>query len=100
MGLKLSEKGDLTLIRIGSQLIVGNREQLKEKVLKQLERGSRKFIVDFSKTDYIDSSGLGVLVTLSKKIREEGGELSLAELSEDLRILFELTRIDSLFLIL
>jgi len=100
MGLKLSEKGDLTLIRIGSQLIVGNREQLKEKVLKQLERGSRKFIVDFSKTDYIDSSGLGVLVTLSKKIREEGGELSLAELSEDLRILFELTRIDSLFLFL
>ena len=100
LGLKLSEKGDLTLIRIGSQLIVGNREQLKEKVLKQLERGSRKFIVDFSKTDYIDSSGLGVLVTLSKKIREEGGELSLAELSEDLRILFELTRIDSLFLFL
>ena len=100
MGLKLSEKGDLTLIRIGSQLIVGNREQLKEKVLKQLERGSRKFIVDFSKTDYIDSSGLGVLVTLSKKIREEGGELSLAELSEDLRILFELTRIDRLFLLL
>ena len=100
MGLKLSEKGDLTLIRIGSQLIVGNREQLKEKVLKQLERGSRKFIVDFSKTDYIDSSGLGVLVTLSKKIREEGGELSLAELSEDLRLLFELTRIDSLFLFL
>ena len=100
MGLKLSEKGDLTLIRIGSQLIVGNREQLKETVLEQLERGSRKFIVDFSKTDYIDSSGLGVLVTLSKKIREEGGELSLAELSEDLRILFELTRIDSLFLFL
>ena len=100
MGLKLSEKGDLTLIRIGSQLIVGNRQQLKETVLEQLERGSRKFIVDFSKTDYIDSSGLGVLVTLSKKIREEGGELSLAELSEDLRILFELTRIDSLFLFL
>ena len=100
MGLKLSEKGDLTLIRIGSQLIVGNRQQLKETVREQLERGSRKFIVDFSKTDYIDSSGLGVLVTLSKKIREEGGELSLAELSEDLRILFELTRIDSLFLFL
>ena len=100
MGLKLSEKGDLTLIRIGSQLIVGNRQQLKETELEQLERGSRKFIVDFSKTDYIDSSGLGVLVTLSKKIREEGGELSLAELSEDLRILFELTRIDSLFLFL
>lgn len=97
MGFKVSENGDVTLIRIGSQLIVGNRQQLKEKVLEQLERGDRKFIVDFYKTDYIDSSGLGVLVTLSKKIREEGGELSLASLSGDLRTLFELTKIDSLF---
>jgi len=37
-------------------------------------------------------------VTLSKKIREQGGELSLASLSEDLRTLFELTKLDTLFL--
>lgn len=98
MGFKVLERGDVTLIEIGGQLIVGNRQLLKEQVLEQLERGDRKFIVDFSNTDYIDSSGLGVLVTLSKKIREQGGELSLASLSEDLRILFELTKLDTLFL--
>ena len=98
MGFKVLERGDVTLIEIGGQLIVGNRQLLKEQVLEQLERGDRKFIVDFSNTDYIDSSGLGVLVTLSKKIREQGGELSLASLSEDLRTLFELTKLDTLFL--
>ena len=77
---------------------MGNRQLLKEQVLDQLERGDRKFIVDFSKTDYIDSSGLGVLVTLSKKIREQGGQLSLVSLSEDLRTLFELTKLDTLFI--
>ena len=97
MGFKVSEKGDVTLIRIGGQLVVGNRQQLKERVLEQLERGGRKFVVDFCKTDYIDSSGLGVLVTLSKKIREEGGELSLVSLSGNFRTLFELTKTDSLF---
>ena len=76
---------------------MGNRQLLKEQVLDQLERGDRKFILDFSKTDYIDSSGLGVLVTLSKKIREQGGQLSLVSLSEDLRTLFELTKLDTLF---
>ena len=98
MGFKVLERGDVTLIEIGGQLIVGNRQLLKEQVLEQLERGDRKFIVDFSNTDYIDSSGLGVLVTLSKKIREQGGEISLASLSKDLRTLFELTKLDTLFL--
>ena len=98
MGFKVVAKDDGTLIEVGGQLIVGNRQLLKEQVLDQLERGDRKFILDFSKTDYIDSSGLGVLVTLSKKIREQGGQLSLVSLSEDLRTLFELTKLDTLFI--
>jgi anti-sigma B factor antagonist len=36
-------------------------------------------------------------VSLSKKIREQGGELRLANLNEDLRTLFELTKLDTLF---
>ena len=98
MDFKGVAKDDVTLIEVGGQLIVGNRQLLKEQVLDQLERGDRKFILDFSKTDYIDSSGLGVLVTLSKKIREQGGQLSLVGLSEDLRTLFELTKLDTLFI--
>jgi len=42
---------------------------------------------------------LGALVSISKKIREQGGELRLAELNEDLRSLFELTKLDTLFAI-
>ena len=98
MGFKVVAKDDVTLIEVGGQLIVGNRQLLKQQVLDQLERGDRKFLLDFSKTDYIDSSGLGVLVTLSKKIREQGGQLSLVSLSEDLRTLFELTKLDTLFI--
>ena len=70
---------------------------MKQRVLEQLEGGDRKFVVDFSSTGYIDSSGLGVLVSLSKKIREQGGELRLSSLNEDLRTLFELTKLDTLF---
>ena len=36
-------------------------------------------------------------MSLSKKIREQGGELKLASLNEDLRTLFELTKLDTLF---
>ena len=97
MSLQVSRQGDVVVIEVDGQLIVGNRQDLKQKVLDALEKGGRKFVIDFTRTGYIDSSGLGVLVSLSKKIRELGGDLRLAGLNEDLQTLFELTKLDTLF---
>ena len=97
MAFEVAEKNGVTIIDVEGQLIVGNRQELKQKVLERLDSGERKFLIDFSNTGYIDSSGLGVLVSLSKKIREQGGELRLANLNEDLKTLFELTKLDTLF---
>jgi anti-sigma B factor antagonist len=89
----------VVVVEVDGQLIVGNRQEFKQRVLDALEGGERKFVVDFARTGYIDSSGLGVLVSLSKKIRDEGGDLRLAGLNDDLRTLFELTKLDTLFAI-
>ena len=97
MGFQVEKSDGITVVDVEGQLIVGNRQELKQKVLEELEGGERKFVIDFANTGYIDSSGLGVLVSLSKKIREQGGELRLAALNEDLRTLFELTKLDTLF---
>jgi anti-sigma B factor antagonist len=97
MNFDVQKHDDITVIGVEGQLIVGNRQELKQQVLEELENGSRKFLIDFANTGYIDSSGLGVLVSLSKKIREQSGELRLANLNEDLRTLFELTKLDTLF---
>ena len=97
MNFDVQRQNDITVIAVEGQLIVGNRQELKQKVLEELDAGARKFLIDFSNTGYIDSSGLGVLVSLSKKIREQGGELRLSSLNEDLRTLFELTKLDTLF---
>jgi anti-sigma B factor antagonist len=97
--LRKDSKG-VVVVGVDGQLIVGNRQELKQKVLEALDGGAKKFVIDFSRTGYIDSSGLGVLVSLSKKIREQGGDLRLAGLNEDLQTLFELTKLDTLFSIL
>jgi anti-sigma B factor antagonist len=99
MAFHVNREGDVTVVDVDGQLIVGNRQELKQRVLDELERGERKFLVDFTNTGYIDSSGLGVLVSLSKKIREQGGDLRLASLNEDLNTLFELTKLNTLFTI-
>src|SRR5207302_8849057 len=99
MSFSIKKQGDVVVVDVEGQLIVGNRQELKQKVLDELEKGEKKFLIDFSQTGYIDSSGLGVLVSLSKKIREQGGALRLANFNEDLQTLFELTELDSLFAI-
>ena len=97
MTFTISKDGAAVVVNVEGQLIVGNRQELKQKVLDELERGERKFLIDFERTGDIDSSGLGVLVSLSKKIREQGGDLRLANLNDDLKTLFELTKLDTLF---
>ena len=87
------------IVEVEGQLIVGNRQELKATIQQALDNGERKLLVDFAKTGYIDSSGLGALVSISKKVREQGGELRLSGLNEDLRPLFELTKLDTLFAI-
>jgi anti-sigma B factor antagonist len=91
--------GGVTVVEVDGQLIVGNRHELKDMIQAALDRGERKLLVDFSRTGYIDSSGLGALVSISKRIRESTGELRLAGLNDDLRSLFELTKLDTLFTI-
>jgi anti-sigma B factor antagonist len=97
MSFSVSKTGDITIVEVEGQLIVGNRQELKQKVLDEVEKGGRKILIDFARTGYIDSSGLGVLVSLAKRIRDAGGELRLANLHDELQTLFELTKLDTLF---
>ena len=99
MGFTQSTHNGVSLVRAEGQLIVGNRQELKDLITKRLEAGDRRFVIDFARTGYIDSSGLGALVTISKQVREQGGDMRLAGLNEDLRALFELTKLDTLFAI-
>ncbi len=97
MTFSIETLGTSTLVAVGGQLTINNRGEFKERVLARVADGDTDFVIDFSEADYIDSSGLGVLVSLSKHIRDAGGRLTLAGLNEDLQRLFALTRLDSLF---
>ena len=97
MSFRATKEGETVVIAAEGQLVAANRQQLREAVVSEIERGARAFVIDFSETGYVDSAGLGALVSLSKRIRESSGSLRLTNLNEDLRTLFELTRLDTLF---
>lgn len=97
MSFSLEHSNDVTIVTVEGQLVVTNRQEFKQMVLDAMEQGARTVVVDFTGASYIDSSGLGALVSLSRRLRDAGGDLRLVGLSDELRTLFELTRLDALF---
>lgn len=78
------------IIRWEGQLIMGNRNELKGLVWDI----DKNVIVDLIQTGYVDSSGLGILLTISRRLRLKGKRLAIVGINDDLSTLFELTKMD------
>lgn len=61
------------------------------------EPAVRDFVVDLSAVDFMDSAGLGALISALKRITEEGGDMKIAGLQKKPRMVFEITRAHKVF---
>jgi len=87
----------LAVLALTGEVDVANATQVREAGLKLISDGVKHLVVDLSQTEYIDTSGLGTLVGLQKRIRESGGELLLAALQPRVRRPFEITGLTNVF---
>ena len=71
--------------------------KFKEAMLKILENKPRKIILNLREVEHVDSSGLGALVFLMQKVRQEGGELILCGLNTSLQTLMQISKLHHLF---
>jgi anti-sigma B factor antagonist len=89
----------------GFQLIVIEEERvdahnsgdLKQNFLDMFEQGEVNIIVDLHQVHFIDSSGLGALLSGYKNAEAKSGKLVLAGLQEQVASMFELTRLNRVF---
>jgi anti-sigma B factor antagonist len=68
----------------------------KSKLAELVEQGHVNLVINLSAVDLVDSSGLGVLVSVLKKVGNRG-EIKVCNLKEGVRSLFQLTRLDKVF---
>ena len=68
----------------------------KSKLIDFLENGDKVIVINLSEVDFIDSSGLGAMVLILRKIGTDG-RIKLCKLKEGVRCIFELTRLDEVF---
>ena len=97
MSFSTKRSGQRVDISMQGQLYVEEATDLREKLLREVDGGASQFHFDFSRLDYIDSAGLGVLISVQKRAASVGGQVSVSGLSGMVKEIFELTRLDRIF---
>ncbi len=97
MSVKDRTIDDVLLLQLNIQkLDVSNAAEFKATGLRYLDAGHKKLLLDVSEIEFIDSSGLGVLVFLSKSVKGKG-EFGICAARPEVTKLITLTRLDRVF---
>ncbi|WP_375000970.1 anti-sigma factor antagonist [Aeromicrobium sp. CTD01-1L150] len=99
MDLALSSRTEepFEIIEVGGEIDVMTAHRLREAVVEAVGRGRMRLIIDVEKVDFLDSTGLGVLVGALKRVRADGGSLDIVCTHERILKIFEITGLDKVF---
>jgi anti-sigma B factor antagonist len=90
---------DRYIISIVGEIDLYNAPTLKAQLLEAVDQGARHIVIDMTDTTFIDSTTLGVLISGLKRLRSEGGSLSIAAANTDIAKIFAITGLDRVFTI-
>jgi anti-sigma B factor antagonist len=93
MDIEVTRSAAITVIVPQGDLDMAAADQMKRVLTGLVNDGSVKLLVDLGSVGYIDSSGMGALVATLKHARTAGGDLRLCALQDDVRAIFEMTRL-------
>ena len=98
MHLKTEKKNDVMVINVKEErLDAHNSGDLKIEMQRLFEEGNKNILVDLKDVRFIDSSGLGALVSGFKNAISHQGNLKLSSLQPQVKSMFELTRLHRVF---
>ncbi len=98
MQLNMTEQDDIVIISVEEERMdAHNSGDLKEQMLQLFDEGKCSLIIDLNAVRFIDSSGLGALVSGFKNASAREGSLKLCCLQPQVRSMFELTRLHRVF---
>jgi anti-sigma B factor antagonist len=99
VGVVSREVGDVTVVEVSGEIDVYTASVLRERLASLIDEGRTDLVVDLTPVRFMDSTGLGVLVGVLKKVRGHGGRLQLVIDSERLLKVFRITALTQVFTI-
>ena len=95
--IKTERAGDAHVIALSGEVDLYTAPEFKQQLLEVIGQGATHVVVDFSDTTFIDSTTLGVLVGGVKRLRPNGGQLSLVCSDRNITKIFEITGLNKVF---
>jgi len=97
MKVEVVNKSGITVFKCEGSLDADSIPSFKKVAYDLLEKGTTKFVLDASSVDFVDSMGLGVLISLLRRVKQKDGDVKIASLTPDVKTIFEITRLYRLF---
>jgi anti-anti-sigma factor len=88
---------NVTVLELAGILDGIRGNELRREVSEVLANGTDILLLDLKEVKFIDSSGLGALVSAMQMVRNANGKLFVCSISDQVRMLFELTKMDRIF---
>lgn len=90
----VSDVAGWSVVSVYGELDVATAPSLRERLVDLIGDGSTRLILDLEGVDFLDSTGLGVIVSALKRTRTQGGDMRLVCTQARIRRLFEITGLD------
>ncbi len=97
MEISQTKTGDVTTIALKGRLDAASSKATEERILKTIEGGEHRLVIDLAELAYISSVGLRVLMVVAKRLKPLGGKVAVCALQPSVRLVFDIAGFGTIF---
>ena len=97
LGFEVDQRGNYAVLAVRGKVDVYTAPRLRERLIELVSQGSHQVVVDLEGVDFLDSTGLGVLVGGLKRLRSHDGDMILVCTQPRILKVFEITGLTKVF---
>ena len=98
LNIRERQAGDVTILDLEGKITIGEGSVgLRNAIRRLMQEGKKKILLNLSGVGYVDSSGIGELVSSYTTINREGGQLKLLKLTQKIKDLLTITKLLTVF---
>ena len=98
LNIRERQAGDVTVLDLEGKITIGEGSvSLRNAIRRLIQEGKKKILLNLSGVSYVDSSGIGELVSSFTTINREGGQLKLLNLTQKIQDLLAITKLLTVF---
>ncbi len=97
MQMTEERQSDVCILGLSSRLDATSAKLVEDRILGLIDAGNHRLVLDLARLEYVSSAGLRVFVLAGKRLKAAGGQLALSGLTDNVRQVFDIAGLSSIF---